>query len=249
MRFLRQTKLVLVRAARPWVRHPAVNLIGIGGPLVYLLLFGPLLQNTITGGNDPWQWFVPGMLLQLTMFNAAYAGFALTPELRTGVMERLRVAPVSRTALLLGRVLSDVLQLIVQAVVLLGFSFLLGFRATVPALIVMFLLLPVLAAAISAVSYALALTLKEENKLAPLVSSVLMPLVLLSGVLLPMDAAPGWLYTLSRLNPLTHVVEALRAVTLGDFTGSVVLTGGLAVTGLAVAGLLWGIRAIGREPA
>lgn len=249
MRFLRQTNLVLVRAARPWVHNPAVNLIGIGGPLVYLLLFGPLLQNTVIGGNDPWQWFVPGMLLQLTLFSAAYSGFALTPELRTGVMERLRVAPVSRAALLLGRVLSDVLQLIVQALVLLGVSFLLGFRATVLALVLVFLMMAVLAAAISSASYALALTLKEENKLAPLLSSILMPLVLLSGVLLPMNAAPDWLYTLSRLNPLTHVVEALRAVTLGDYTGSTALAGGLAVVGLAVAGLLWGIRAIGREPA
>jgi len=248
VRFLRQTRLVFVRSARPWAFSPAANFIGIAGPLVYLLLFGPLLEGAIVGGGDPWQWFVPGMLLQLTLFSAAYSGFAMTPELRTGVMERLLVAPVSRAALLVGRVLSDVVQLYTQAVVLLAFAFLMGFRATVPAVALLFLLIGVLAAAISAASYALALTLKEENKLAPLLSSALVPLMLLSGVLLPMDGAPDWLHTLSRINPLSHVVDALRSMTLGDFANSTTLNGWLAAAGLAVVFLTWGIRAMSREP-
>ncbi|WP_232246441.1 ABC transporter permease [Kitasatospora mediocidica] len=248
MRLLQQTRLVFVRSSRPWLRSPMALLVGVAGPLVYLLLFGPLLKGTVVrGGGNPWQWFVPGMLMQLTLFGAAYAGFSLIPELRSGVMERLRVAPVSRAALLLGRVISDVFQLALQGVLLLATATALGFRASVPAMALALTLTAVLGAAISSASYTLALKIKEEYKFAPLLSMLLVPLMLLSGVLLPMDAAPSWLHTLSRLNPLTHVVDALRAIAVGHYGSHATLTGAVVAVVLAVLAVAWGMRTMSRE--
>ncbi|MBB5476112.1 ABC transporter permease [Micromonospora parathelypteridis] len=245
MQLARQTALILLRSARPWYRSPIAVFVGLSGPLIYLVLFGPLLKSSL--GGDSWQWFVPGMLMQLTVFGAAYAGFSLTPELRNGVMERLWVAPVSRTALLLGRVLSDVAQLMLQGVLLLVVAVLFGFHTSLAAMGLALALVAVLGAGLSSASYALALWIREENRFAPLLSMLLLPLMLLSGVLLPMESAPGWLHTLSRINPLTYVVDALRAITTQRYAADETLIG-LAVTiGLGAACAFWGLRAMARE--
>ncbi|MGW7362753.1 ABC transporter permease [Streptomyces sp. NPDC054841] len=247
MQILHHTRLVFVRSARPWMRSPIGHIVGISGPLVYLILFGPLLEGTLPKNIDAWQWFVPGMLMQLTLFGAAYAGFSLTPELRSGVMERLRVAPVSRGALLFGRVLSDMAQLAVQGLILMGAAMFFGFHEPVVGVVLSLLLVCVLAGAISSASYALALKLREENKFAPLLSMLLVPLMLLSGVLLPMEAAPDWLHNASRLNPLSHVVEALRAFAGEDYTGSAALNGTLAAFGLLLLCGFWGMRTMTKK--
>jgi len=80
-------------------------------------------------------------------------------------------------------------------------------------------------------------------------NAVVLPLVLLSGILLPMQLAPQWLYTLSRINPFSHVVDAERAAFLGDFDSRAVLVGGLVTIGLVVVAAAWGTRTFQRENA
>ncbi|MFJ6619864.1 ABC transporter permease [Kitasatospora sp. NPDC091335] len=247
VRYFQQTGHIFVRSVRPWVRSPAQLLVGVSGPLVYLVLFGPLLKNTLPRDIDAWQWFVPGMLMQLTLFGAAYAGFSITPELRSGVMERLRVAPVSRAALLSGRVLGDLAQTGIQGAVLLAVATAFGFRASVPSVLLLLALSAVLCAGIACSSYGLALILKQENRFAPLLSMVLVPLMLLSGLLLPMQNAPDWLHTLARANPLTHVADALRDIAAGHYATQATATGTLAALSLVVIFGLWGMRVINRE--
>ena len=121
----RETWLVFVRSFLPVVRNPVAVVFGLSQPLLFLALFGPLL------GAGAWQWFVPGLLVQLSLFSTAYAGFTLMAELKTGVVERMRVTPISRTALLVGRVAKDVVLLVVQAILIIVPSLFFGFRAPV----------------------------------------------------------------------------------------------------------------------
>ncbi|ALG06494.1 ABC transporter permease [Kibdelosporangium phytohabitans] len=232
---MRDTWLVLLRAARPTLRNPVVIVVGLLQPLLFLLLFGPLL-----GGSGSWQWFVPGLIIQMGLFGTAYAGFALIPEIRSGALERMRVTPVSRVALLLGRVLHDVALLVVQCALLLAMATLFGFRASLGHVLAGLAFAVLIGVAIGSASYTLALKLKHEYAFAPVLSATVMPLMLLSGVLLPMDQGPGWLYTISRINPFSHVADGVRAVIAGNFDSSSVLTGGIAAVALAAAGLAWG---------
>jgi len=250
VRFLREIRLVYVRSLRPPLRSPASVIVGMAMPLVYLVLFGPLLQATTGGtGRDSWRWFVPGMLVQLTLFSTAYAGFSLLPELRSGVMERLRVSPVSRTALLLGRVLKDVTLLLVQAGLFIGLAVVMGFRASVGGVLLCLLLVALTGIAVGVTSYTLAMKLKFEFALAPVLSAVVVPLMLLSGVLLPMKLGPKWLYDLSRANPLSHVVDAARALTVGSFENRSVLVGSAVAVCLVLLCTFWGARSFAREQA
>ena len=101
------------------LRNPAWVFIGVMQPVLYLVLFGPLLKPIVDdfpGGSDnAYTFLVPGLLVQLGMFGAFFAGFGLIGEWREGVIEAERVTPANRTALLVGRLMRDVAQLFVQA--------------------------------------------------------------------------------------------------------------------------------------
>jgi ABC-2 type transport system permease protein len=250
MRTLRETNIIFRRAMRLSLRNPIWVILGLIQPILYLVMFGPLLENmTEVQGwpdGDAWSVFVPGLLVQLGIFGAAFVGFGLLHEMHAGVVERMRVTPASRLALLLGRVLRDVVVLFVQGLILILTALLFGLDAPLDGLIVGLIVVALLGAAFSSASYAAALILKSEDALAPLANGLAVPLLLLSGILLPMSLAPGWLETISDINPLKHVVDGVRALFL-DGSTSVVVWGIVTTLALVAAGLAFGTRVFERE--
>jgi ABC-2 type transport system permease protein len=251
MTFLTETWLIFRRAMRLSLRNPVWVIIGLMQPILYLALFAPLLERVVDAPGfprgDAWQVFVPGLLVQLGIFGAAFVGFGLIAEMRAGVVERMRVTPASRAALLLGRVLRDVVVLLVQGAILVAAATAFGLRVPVGDLILGLLVVGLLGAAFASASYAAALVLRTEDSLASVVNSLAVPLLLLSGILLPMSLAPGWLRTLSDVNPLKHVVDGVRALFLGDVASSTVVWGLVATVGLVVVGVVVGTRTFQRE--
>ena len=250
MRTLRETDLIFRRSMRLSLRNPIWVILGLIQPILYLVMFGPLLENmTEVQGwpvGDVWSVFVPGLLVQLGIFGAAFVGFGLLHEMHAGVVERMRVTPASRLALLLGRVLRDVVVLFVQGLILIVCALLFGLDAPIGGLLVGLIVVALLGAAFSSASYAAALILKSEDALAPLANGLAVPLLLLSGILLPMSLAPGWLETISDINPLKHVVDGVRALFL-DGSTSVVVWGIVTTLALVAAGLAFGTRVFERE--
>ena len=248
MNTLRDTWIVYVRQMRPTLRRPVVTaLYSMLQPVLYLVLFAPLLTGMPGAmGEDPWQWFVPGMLAMLSLFTTAYAGFGLLPEVRSGAHERLLATPVSRSALLLGRVLRDITVMLVQALVIIAAALALGLRPSPVGVLAALVLLAVLGVGLGTLSYLFALVVKVEYLFAALLQAITMPLILLSGVLLPMDLAPGWLYALSRANPVSHVVDAERALFAGDLTDPSVAVGTAVAVVLAAVALVLGTRTMRR---
>lgn len=247
------TWVVFRRSMRLSLRNPVWTAMGLVQPVMYLALFGPLLEPIAEGPGfpegDAWQLFVPGLLVQLGLFGAAFVGFGLLEEMRSGVIERQRVTPAPRSALLLGRVLRDVAVLVVQAAVLVGCALLFGLSAPAGPLLIGIAVVGVLGAAFSAVSYATALALKSDEALAGISSFLTVPILLLSGILLPMSLAPGWLETLSDLNPIKHVVDGVRALFLGDVWDATVGVGVLVALVLAGVCLAAGTRTFRKESA
>jgi ABC-2 type transport system permease protein len=247
------TWIVFTRAMRLSIRNPIWVILGLIQPILYLTLFGPILEAVASAPGfppgDAWQVFVPGLLVQLGLFGAAFVGFGLIDEWRSGVVERMRVTPASRTSLLLGRILRDVVVLFVQGTILIVSALFFGLEAPVDALVLGLVVVVLLGAAFSAMSYAVALKTKSEDALAPLVNGVVVPVLLLSGILLPMDLAPGWLQTVSDLNPLRWVVDGVRAIFLGDIISPAAAWGILATMGLVLVGVFYGERTFRKESA
>jgi ABC-2 type transport system permease protein len=253
---LLDTWLIFRREMAAALRNPTWVLIGIMQPLLYLFLFGPLMVRAVQAQGmsevDGWMLLTPALIAQLALFGSSFVGFGLLAEFRSGVVERFRVTPVSRTALLLGKVLANALQAMVQAVLIIALAYL-AFDLDAPvggvllSLVVVFLL----AVSLASCSYALALTLKSEESFPALLNAVLIPLLLLSGILLPITAgvAPEWLYTISQINPFRHVVDVERNSFRGDFTMDALFTGGVVVLVMAVVSVWWGTRTFHKENA
>ncbi|ASR38064.1 multidrug ABC transporter permease [Prauserella marina] len=247
---LRDTWLIFDRELRFSLRNPTWIGIQIMQPVLYLVLFGPLMERVVasTPGfppGDVWTIFTPALIVMIGLFGTAFVGFGLLADYRNGVVERLRVTPASRVALLLGKVGNNVLQAVVQASLLIVLAVLVfGLRASLAGVLLSLLIAALLAVTMASASYALALTLKSEHAFPALLNALLLPLLLLSGILLPITTglAPDWLYTLSRINPFSHVVEAERAAFRGDFTMDSLLTGSIVLVVLAALTVFWGTR-------
>lgn len=243
------TFLIFGRYLRQTVSARIGLIFGIIQPLLFLILFGPLLRDVPLGGDgDSWQILVPGLLVQLGLFSAAFAGFGILIEKQHGVVERMRVTPVSRLALLLGRVLKDIAQMLVQSVVLVVVGVAFGLRAPLLGVLIGFGFVALMTASLASLSYALAMRVNSPQEFAPVVNSVNLPVMLLSGILLPMSLAPGWLDGISRGNPLRYQVQAVRSAFVGDY-GSTVGMGVLAALALAAVSVVLGVRVFRRAGA
>ncbi|HMF12282.1 MAG TPA: ABC transporter permease [Gemmataceae bacterium] len=251
MQTLRDTWLVFLRYLRQSLRNPIWVLVGMAQPVMYLALFGPLLQGVSKApgfpSGDAWQVYVPGLLVQMGMFGCLFVGFGIIGEWRLGVLERMRVTPVSRLALLLGRVMRDALMLLVQSVILVAVGYALGLRAPLIGVLVGLGFVLLLAVSAASLSYTAGLATKNEGVYAPVLNMVALPLLLLSGILLPMSLAPGWLNLLSSLNPLRHIVEGMRDAFQGELTTAKVGIGLAIALALAAVSLAAGTRTFRKE--
>ena len=259
MSFIHDTLFIFRRQVRLVLRNPAFLTIGLLQPILYLVLFGPLLANlpagslsggTGTGGTaDAYRFFVPGLLIQLALFGSTFVGFAIISDWRSGVIERYRVTPVSRVAILAGRVLRDVAMLIIQSIILIVAGLAFGLRAPLPAVLMGFVYIMLVAIGLASVSYAVALTLKSEDAFAPLINSIIVPLVLLSGIMLPLNLGPGWLQGIARISPFRYIIDAMREAYAGHYFDTIVVEGLAVAVGLAAV-LMWlGSRVFVRENA
>lgn len=253
---LRDIWLVWRREQILALRNPAWIAIGIMQPVLYLMLFGPLMERIVdnTPGFPPgnaWVILTPALILQLGLFSM-FSGFGVLADLRTGALERMRVTPVRRMALLMGKVLNNAVQLVVQALLILVLAFLVfDLEAPFGGVVLSLLIVIMLGVTLASSSYATALVLKSEEAFIPLINTLLLPVLLLSGILIPITTglAPGWLYTLSRINPFTHIMDADRAAFRGDLSVDGLLTGSVVLAVMMVLAVWWGARTFQRENA
>jgi ABC-2 type transport system permease protein len=250
---LRDAMITFRYQMRLLLREPVWIVIVMIQPLLYLALFAPLLEPiTKTPGfppGDAWQVFVPGLLIQLGIFGSMFVGFGIIAEIRYGSVERMRVTPASRFGLLLGRVLRDTIVLLIQATLLTLIAVVFGLRVPVTGALITVGIVGLLGVSLASLSYAAGLWLKSEDALAPLLNMLAVPVLLLSGIMLPMTLAPGWLRRLAQLNPFSHVVDGARAAFRNDLGDISLVAGLISAAVLAVVGLAVATRTFQRESA
>ena len=253
MKLVRDTRLLFTRGTMATLRNPVWVVMGLFQPVCYMLLFAPLLDGVASTPGFPsgggLGFFTPGVLVMLGTLSAAFTGFGLISDLRAGVIERFRVTPVHRLALPLGSALRDVTVLMVQSVLVLLVALPLGLRASPGGIAVSLALITLIGLLMASCSYALALTLKDENALASLVNFFFLPLLLLSGIFLPLALAPDWLRMAAALNPFSYAVDATRALFDGDFGDPSVIYGFGIMATLTLLALLWAARSFRRATA
>jgi ABC-2 type transport system permease protein len=249
MKLLRDIWLVFGRQLQLFLRNPVWLIVGVIQPVLYLLLFAPLLKPALNAKTnaEAYQTFVPGLLVMLAIFGALFVGFGLIAELRAGVIERSRVTPVSRLALLLGRSLRDVVSLLAQAVLITLLAIPFGLSVRIGDVLLAYLLLGLIALLCSAVSYAVALKVRSEDALAPLLQTVSQPVLLTAGILLPLIFAPTWLKNVAKWNPFSWAVDGVRALFNGHTDVPEVWKALVILGVLTVLSVLWAARSFAKS--
>jgi ABC-2 type transport system permease protein len=236
------TITVFVRELRPVLRNPFSVIFTMVQPLFFLALFAPLLP-----GDTSLQWFVPGIVVMSCLFGTSATGSNLLYEITTGSHERMLVSPLRRPALIIGRALKEIVPMLAQTVLLILVTIPFGFSLYPAGAVLGLLILAVFCVGLGALSYTLALASKNQEWMFWGVQQTLIfPLLLLAGMMLPIDGGPAWLQTMSKFNPLTYVVDAERVMFNGEIASTTVLYGLVAAVAVAVLGLLIGTRAIRR---
>jgi ABC-2 type transport system permease protein len=247
---LHDVATVLVRELRPVLRDPFSLAFSLLQPLIMLAFFAPLLGG-VTGGatvdGSTLQWFVPGVLVMLGVFGTANVGWSLLTEMQTGAHERMLVSPLRRSSLIIGRALKEMAPIVVQGIIIVVLVIPFGFRLHLTGALVGLVILGLLGIGIGALSYTLALLSKARDWIFWGVTQTLtFPVLILSGLLLPLDAAPGWMRAAATVNPLYYVVTAERALFAGQAPVVDVVLGAGTALAAAVLGLLIGARVMRR---
>jgi ABC-2 type transport system permease protein len=241
------TATVFTRELRPVLRNPFSVIFSMIQPLFFLALFAPLLPDVV-GGESALQWFVPGIVVMVCLFGTSTTGANLLFEIQTGSHERMLVTPLRRPALIIGRALKEIVPMFAQAALIVAATIPFGFRLHPVGAVLGLVLLSVFCVGLGSLSYTLGLASKNQEWLFWAVQQTLLfPLLLLAGMLLPIDGGPGWLQTLANFNPLTYVVDAERALFNGELSSSAVASGVIAAVAVAAGGLFVGVRAMRRS--
>ncbi|GAA1462115.1 ABC transporter permease [Williamsia maris] len=243
----RDSSIVMIRELRPTIRDPFTVIFSLVQPLILLALFGPLLKSVPgAGSGNVWNWFIPGVLVMIAIFGTSMTGSNLLAEMQQGSHERMLVTPLARSSLLIGRAMKEMIPLAAQAVIILAIGLPLGFGVDVGGAVLGIAILGIFGVGLGALSYSLALAVRQQDWVFWTVQQTLMfPLLILSGTMLPLDSAPRWMRVLVDVNPLAYVVDAERALFSGSFDPRVVGEGVLAAIAVAVVGLAVGIRGVG----
>jgi ABC-2 type transport system permease protein len=236
------TITVFNRELRPVVRNPFSVIFTMVQPLFFLALFAPLLP-----GDSSLQWFVPGIVVMSCLFGTSSTGSNLLFEIQTGSHERMLVSPLRRPALIIGRALKEIVPMLAQTALLVVVTIPFGFELHPVGALIGLLILAVFCVGLGALSYTLGLASKNREWMFWAIQQTLIfPLLLLAGMMLPLDNGPQWLQTMSKFNPLTYVVDAERALFSGTIASGTVLAGLIAAVAVGVVGLLVGTRAMRR---
>lgn len=243
MTTLKEIAYLTFRCIQAALRNPVFLFMGVATPIIYLAFFTPLLgtlaANGSLGTDNVLTLFIPGMLPIIAFSTGLFTGFGMIDEVRSGVIERFRVTPAKRFSILSGPVLFDTCSVFFQSLLFILISIPFGFRASPLGLLVLFLLLALLTIITSSFGNAMGVITKSEDRYAPIVHGINLPVLLLSGTLLPMTLAPTWLNILAHFNPVYYVVEAARALAVGNIASLSVLYAFLVLIPFAILTMTW----------
>jgi ABC-2 type transport system permease protein len=243
MKLARDTWLLFHRYTIQMLRNPVWLFVGFSTPLLYLVLFTPLLDHLSTtraaASDRVIDLFLPGILALLAFASGMAGGFGTIFELQAGVIERLRVTPASRFAILMGPLLSGMLMMFAFDAVVVAAATGFGFRVDWGGLAALVVLLGVLMITMSAFSVATALVTKDISSFAAIINGLNLPVLLLAGVLLPISLGPAWMRVLAHFNPLYYAVEGARALSAGAYSDPAVWQAFAVLVPLCVIVVSW----------
>lgn len=220
---VRNTRAMLMVWRRDIIRlfrMPTRIISGIAQPLLFLFVLGAGLEAAIgaqgAAGVSYQQYLFPGILAMSVLTSALFSAIAIVWDREFGFMREMLVAPVTRGTLVLGKALGGGSVAVVQGLVLVVFAPLVGVSFTVASFFEMVFFMLLLAFSLTAFGIVIASRMQRMESFQMVMALVLQPMLFLSGAIFPLNALPDWLAVITRLNPATYGVDAIRRVVVPD---------------------------------
>lgn len=222
-RALRDSGIIVWRQLVQLPRIPEVLIFALIQPVMFVLLFRYVFGGAIdTPGESYVNYLMPGIFAQTVAFGAVASGIGLAEDLRRGIIDRFRSLPMARSAVLVGRTVSDLVRNAAVVGVMYIVGVLVGFRpeGSVGAQLVAFMLLLLTSFAFSWIGVVIALSMKTVEAVQSAGFIWLFPLTFASSAFVPTESMPTWLQVFADHQPFTIVVNAVRALFLDQPVGN-----------------------------
>src|SRR2546421_4871963 len=216
MTLIRHTLYMTLRHLRELWRQPWFVAVTLVQPVIWLLLFGALFKRVIEipgfHAHSYIAFLAPGVVVMSALFNSAWSGMALIEDLNRGVTARFLVTPVRRDALIAGRLVKEMVVVVIQSLIIVALALIVGasFAGGVAGVVVLFAVSALLGAVFGGLSNGFALIMRQEEALIGAVQFIALPLTFLSTTFLQSNLMPAWIRDLSNFNPTNWAVIAGR---------------------------------------
>lgn len=246
MSLLSDTYYLFIRALKKLVRNPILLFFSLLQPIIFLLLFTqlfskfPLSAFGLPAGVTYLSFATPGILLQNGFSSALQSGTSVVDELNSGMLQKMLVTPVNRSAILLGRLVTDAFRVVVQSSIILVLAYILGFNAATGAagIVLILVIIAFFGLAWSGISLAIGLRTRSAETVFGIGGFLTFPLLFMSTALVPVKAIPDWMASVSSVNPISFAVNAIRDLSLpnsvvaGDIASAFIVITAIAVVTL-----------------
>lgn len=207
-------------------------------PLLYLFVLGSGLGASSTlGGSGYLRFIYPGVIGLTLLFTAVFSAILIVFDRQFGFLKAVLVAPLSRTAIAVAKVVSGALQALVPAMLLLAFAPAIGVHADAQGWLGLLAAMALAAVTFSALGVAVAARFNSTVVFPVIANAVLLPMFFISGAMFPLTGAPRWLQMLAHVDPVAYAVDLMRGTLSGRYFFPVPLS--LAVLAGFVLVLLW----------
>jgi ABC-2 type transport system permease protein len=250
MALLADTWYLFVRYLQKLVRNPILLFFSLFQPIIFLLLFTQLFGQfseipgfiAATGTSSYAIFATAGILLQNAFGSALQSGNSIVADIDSGFLQKMLVTPVSRYAILLGRLTSDAFRVVIQSIIIIALSFLpfvgVSYATGVHGIILILITVAFFGLAWSGISLAIGMKTRSAETVFAIGGFITFPLLFLSTALVPQSFQPQWIQTISAFNPISYAVNACRVLMITGFDWSTILQayGVIALVGVLTLG-------------
>ncbi len=232
----RGTWVIAYRELLRFIQERARMLSSFGMPLLFLIIFGAgfnRIIGSLVPGVDFIKFIYPGIVAMTVLMTSVFSGLSVVWDREFGFLKEVLVAPLSRTGIVLGKAAGSATVATIQGLIMLVLAPIVGITLTPLLVIKVIPLLIIISLSLSGLGILVASRMRSQQGFHIVVQLIVFPLIFLSGVFFPVNNVPVWLQVISKVNPLTYGVDAIRQVFLaGDFAAM----GGNPVVGVTILG-------------
>lgn len=243
----RGTWVVAYREILRFVSERSRLLSSFAMPLLFLVIFGAGFSNVIgqlAGGVNFIQFMYPGIIAMTVLTSSLFAGISVVWDREFGFLKEILVAPIGRTGIVLGKAIGATLVALLQALIMLVLAPFLGVSLSPGLVLQLVPIVVILSLGLAGLGILIASFMTSQQGFQVLIQILIFPLIFLAGVFFPVNSVPAWMEVISKVNPLTYGVDAIRQLFIGSNSSLGVVVFGHTMTIVEEVIMVGGLSAI-----